>query len=108
MKARKAFASIIFAFLILSLIQSFLPMTPKIETVKADSAPWHLENYQYRKRCVIEGSPSANVTNYIMGFKAVVGSGTDYVEAIGNTYFGKFYVVMAQFCLVSPRSIYPC
>ena len=92
MKARKAFVSLILAFLILSLIQSFLPMTPKIETVKADSAPWHLEHYQYRKRCVIEGSPSANVTNYIMGFKAVAGSGTDYVELIGTTYFGKFYV----------------
>ena len=74
MKGRKAFASLILAFLILSLIQSFLPMTPKIEIVKADSAPWHLEHYQYRKRCVIEGSPSEDVTNYIMGFKAVAGS----------------------------------
>ncbi len=81
MKARKAFASLILAFLILSLIQSFLPITPKIETVKAKSITW-LSDYRYRKTVLINGVYGAGYGYQIM-FHIRRNSGTDS----GNTVY---------------------
>ncbi len=70
---RKAFTTLILAFLILSLLQSFLHF-PEVPKAKA-WVPW-VPNYRYRKGVLINGTAGAGV-GYQLKFRVWRQSGTD-------------------------------
>lgn len=79
------------ALLLLLIVVLCAPPLELTPCVGADD-PWHLPDFQFRKKHIITGSTAANVTDYIVGFKVYNGTGSDGVETLGTTSYGKFYV----------------